>query len=81
MREERDTRTEFPWDRLEDDRETVLALEVEPGESDQVTEDFIVSPEVTTIAVAAYVYNAGEEGADGWYRRTIHSDQEVEDAI
>ena len=79
--EEPDTRTEFPWDPLEDDRETILALEVEPGESDQVTEDFIVPPEVTTIAVAAYVHNAGKEGADGWYRRTIHSDQEVEDAI
>ena len=56
-------------------------LDVEPGESDQVTEDFIVPPEATTIAVATYVHNAGKDGADGWYRRTIHSDQEVEDAI
>ena len=82
LRKESDARTEFPWDSLEN-RETVLALEVEPGESDQVTEDFIVPPEATTIAVTAYVHNAGadKEGAEGWYRRTIHSDQEVEDAI
>ena len=80
VREEPETRTEFPWDPLED-RETVHALDVEPGESDQVTEDFIVPPEATTITVAAYVHNAGKDGADGCYRRTIHSDQEVEDAI
>ena len=78
--EEPETRTEFPWDPL-GNRVTVLALDVEPGESDQVTEDFIVPPEATTIAVAAYVHNAGKDGGDGWYRRTIHSDQEVEDAI
>ena len=73
-------RTEFPWDPL-CHRETALALEVEPGESDQVTEDFIVPPQATTIAVTAYVHNASKEGADGWYRRTIHSDQEVQDDI
>ena len=74
------TRTEFPWDPVET-RNTPHALDVEPGEADQVTEDFVLSPEATTVAVTAYVHNASEQGADGWYRRTIHSRQEVADAV
>jgi hypothetical protein len=74
------TRTEFPWDPVET-RDTPHALDVEPGEADQVTEDFLIPPEATTVAVAAYVHNASEHGADGWYRRTIHSRQEVEDVV
>lgn len=58
------TRTEFPWDPLEF-RTTHHALDVEPGEADQVTEDFLVPPEATTVAVAVYVHNASEHGADG----------------
>ena len=80
VQEDPESRTEFPWDPLKG-RETVLSLDVEPGESDQVSEDFIVPPEATTIAVSAYIHNGGQDGADGWYRRTIHSDREVEDAI
>ena len=64
---------EFPWRDIEE-RVTPLGITIEPNETEQVTQDFLVDPEITALAVTAWVVNAtAPKTAEGWYRRSVHS--------
>lgn len=68
----------FPWQRLAG-RETSLYMTIEPGEKEQITQDFVIESEPTAIVAYAWVENASEPNATGgWLRRTIHIQQEGE---
>ena len=67
--------TAFPWRRLEE-RITHLKMLVEPGETEQMTQDFVIRSEVSAVIVSAWVANASTSaGTEGWYRRVLHIPQ------
>ena len=64
---------EFPWHMLQEEQ---MAQEVviEPNETHQMTYDFIIPAEITSVVVSAWVANASEpKFAEGWYRRAVHT--------
>lgn len=69
---------EFPWRRIElEDRVTPLNISIEPKETDQTTQDFIIPAEVTAVVVTAWVVNGSvPKIAQGWYRRVVHTQEE-----
>ena len=70
---EDDFAVEFPWMDREDTK-TKVGYQIEPGETEETTHDFIVPAEIETVVVSAWVVNAqAQEGAArGWHRRTMH---------
>lgn len=68
---------EFPWHEVKEES-TKLDIDIEPNETEQMTQDFIIPAEVTAIIVSAWVSNISEpKMTEGWYRRTVHSTQEA----
>ena len=68
---------EFPWHILQEEQ---IAQEVviEPNETHQVTYDFIIPAEITSVVASAWVANASEpKYAEGWYRRAVHVNVEA----
>ena len=45
---------------------------VEPGETEQITHDFIVPGVVDSVVVSMYVKNMEEQEEMGWSRRAFH---------
>ena len=63
---------EFPWQEVHRESSD-LGRMIEPNETEQFTQDFIVPAEITAILVSAWVSNASEpKMTDGWYRRISH---------
>ena len=76
-RESSEQETEFPWHELAADV-TTHTIAIEPGETEQMTHDFIIPREVTAIVASAWVSNASQpKTTDGWYRRGLHIRQEM----
>ncbi len=64
--------TEFPWHELKTDT-TKHIIAIEPGETEQMTHDFIIPHEIGAVIVSAWVSNASEpKTTEGWYRRIPH---------
>ena len=63
---------EFPWHQVA--RRTVrVNLIIEPGESEQFTQDFVIESGIEATITSAYVANASvPKISEGWYRRTLH---------
>ena len=67
-----DQETEFPWNQVGEGTTSVTMI-IEPGETEQMTYDFLISHEIEAILVSAWVSNASEsKTTDGWYRRMPH---------
>ena len=67
---------EFPWQGVHRES-TVLDRMIEPNETEQFTQDFIIPAEITAIVVSVWVSNASEPRmTDGWYRRVAHHEPE-----
>ena len=63
---------EFPWLVLDSHRPSDLEMVVEPGQTEQITHDFVISADVESVAVSVNVKNIlAQEGA-GWLRREFH---------
>ena len=69
---------EFPWQILDSDSLFGIDMMVEPGETEQVTYDFIVPGTVETVSVSMYIKNTEEEEM-GWSRREFHDIKEAQD--
>ena len=71
---------EFPWHQLKNDS-TKSDTWIEPNETEQFTYEFTMLPAPTAIIVSAWVPNASTpQVGRGWYRRKLHSIEEVEPA-
>ena len=73
--QDQDDWQEFGWDIL--DQFTVPKDDhiIEPGESDEITFDFIAPATLEAAAVSLFIPNSARADADdapGWYRRTFH---------
>ena len=71
---------EFPWHRIRQST-TFFSISIEPNETEELTQDFIIPAEISAIVASAWVENASvPKQTQGWYRRTAHSIsmQEVE---
>ncbi len=76
-RDDRHQETEFPWHEIATDA-TSHIISIEPGETEQMTHDFLVPHEIDAIMASAWVSNASHpKTTDGWYRRTPHAKTEV----
>ena len=55
-------------------RDTVkVDLEIEPGETEQLTQEFVIGSHVQASITSAHVANASESKlTQGWYRRAAH---------
>ena len=64
---------EFGWDEVQHftiHRNTPI---IEPGESDEITFDFIAPVELDAVAVSLFISDsASADDATGWYRRAFH---------
>ena len=69
--EDANTWVEFPWQILDSDSQSGIEMMVEPGETEQVTYDFIVPDTVETVSVSMHIKNMEEEDM-GWSRRELH---------
>ena len=67
----------FPWHRYKR-AITAFDLNIEPNETEETTQDFIVEAFIEGIVASAWVANASDPKlTEGWYRRKAHSlDQE-----
>ena len=75
-REDSNQETEFPWHELKAET-TKHIITIEPGETEQMTHDFMVPHEIDAVIASAWASNASEpRTTDGWYRRTPHAKQE-----
>ena len=76
QRDDRSQETEFPWHEIATDT-TSHNIAIEPGETEQMTHDFLIPHEVDAVAASAWVSNASyPKTTDGWYRRTPHVKQD-----
>ena len=63
---------EFPWHEVASQPVKVELL-IEPGETEQLTQELVIESEVGATITSVYVVNASNPKlTDGWYRRTIH---------
>ncbi len=63
---------EFPWHEVAQ-RTARVDLLIEPGETEQLTQEFVIKSEVGSTITSAYGTNSSEPTlTDGWYRRTLH---------
>ena len=70
---------EFPWRDAKPEATVSPNISIEPNETEQMTHDFIISAEITAIIVSAWVENASTpKHTEGWYRRILHTNQEIE---
>ena len=68
---------EFPWRQIGQET-TSFPISIEPNETEQLTQDFIIPAEITAVVASAWVDNASEpKQTQGWYRRTAHSIEET----
>ena len=68
---------EFPWRQITQKR-TSFPISIEPNETEQLTQDFIILAEITAVVASAWVDNASDpKQTQGWYRRTAHSIEET----
>lgn len=69
---------EFPWHQIGQET-TSFSISIEPKETEQLTQDFIIPAEITGIVASAWVDNASEpKQTQGWYRRRAHSLKEID---
>ena len=55
------------------ERTVQVDLLIEPGETEQLTQEFVIKSEVETTITSAYIVNASDpKRTDGWYRRSLH---------
>ena len=76
--EDNGTWREFPWWVLDSHSVSGFITAVEPGETDQITHDFIVPVDVDSVAVSVHVKNMEEDEAV-WSRREVHDIKESAD--
>lgn len=63
---------EFPW-HLVTERTVLVDLLIEPGETEQLTQEFVINSEVEATITSAYIVNSSDPKlTDGWYRRSLH---------
>ena len=63
---------EFPWREVLQ-RLVKVDLLIEPGETEQLTQEFVIESKVGATITSVYVANASDSKlTDGWYRRAIH---------
>ena len=63
---------EFPWHEVAR-RPVRVNLTIEPGEAEQLTQDFVIESGIGATITSAYVANASDPKiSEGWYRRTLH---------
>ena len=63
---------EFPWYKVTE-RTVKVDLLIEPGETEQLTQEFVIESAIGTTITSAYVVNGSEPRlTDGWYRRSLH---------
>ena len=63
---------EFPW-HLVAERTVQVDLLIEPGETEQLTQEFVINSEVEATITSAYIVNSSDPKlTDGWYRRSLH---------
>ena len=63
---------EFPWHVIRQVT-TTFDLSIEPKETEQTTQDFIIPEEITAVVASAWVANASvPKQTEGWYRRKAH---------
>ena len=68
--------TEFPWHVVDEDR-IGYYMSIEPGQTEQITHDFLMPEEINAIMASAYVSNVSSPPTTpGWYRRTPHIQKE-----
>ena len=66
---------EFPWNIIDEFTIPEKNRIIEPGESDEITFDFIAPATLEAAAVSLFIPNSARADADdapGWYRRTFH---------
>ena len=69
---------EFPWHQIRQET-TSFPISIEPKETEQLTQEFIIPAEVAGIVASAWVDNASEPKlTQGWYRRRAHALKEAE---
>ncbi len=75
-RQDSSQETEFPWHELEAEI-TSHIISIEPGETEQMTHDFLIPHQIEAVIASAWVSNAADsKTTDGWYRRTPHAREE-----
>ena len=63
---------EFPWHEIAQ-RLVRVDLLIEPGETEQLTQEFVIKSEIGATITSAYVVNGSTPKlTDGWYRRALH---------
>ena len=63
---------ELPWHEITQ-RPVNVDLLIEPGETEQLMQEFVIKSEVDSTIISAYVINGSDPKlTDGWYRRAIH---------
>ena len=76
QRENNDQETEFPWHELKSDT-TKHIIAIEPGETEQMTHDFLIPHQIEAVIASSWVSNNSQsKTTDGWYRRTAHIGKE-----
>ena len=69
---------EFPWHGIEQETSS-FPFTIEPNETEELTQDFIIPAEITAIVASAWVDNVSDpKMTEGWYRRTAHTLKETE---
>ena len=64
---------EFPWRQVRQET-TSFPISIEPMETEQLTQDFIIPVEITAVVASAWVDNVSDpKRTEGWYRRKAHS--------
>lgn len=68
---------EFPWHEIEQETSS-FPISIEPNETEELTQDFLIPAEITAIVASAWVDNVSDpKMTEGWYRRTAHSLKET----
>ena len=63
---------EFPWHEVAQ-RPIKVDLLIEPGETEQLSQEFVIKSEIGATITSAYVVNGSDPIlTGGWYRRAIH---------
>ena len=69
---------EFPWHQVRQET-TSFPISIEPMETEQLTQDFIIPAEINAVVASAWVDNASDpKQTQGWYRRRAHILKEIE---
>ena len=69
---DRSQEEEFPWYKVSE-RPVKVDLLIEPGETEQLTQEFVIKSEIKATITSAYVVNGSDPKlTDGWYRRALH---------